>query len=90
LGFPAALSRAIAVDNKIISDASITSSKFNLTPAIATNLADLVALNLRQTIGSLELTTSTLSNGQLAGMDDLKVFMKDVGNSRCVLPPLNR
>ncbi|KAF8518821.1 hypothetical protein BU17DRAFT_66217 [Hysterangium stoloniferum] len=85
-GFPSALSRAIAVDNKITSDASTTSSTFNLPSAVAMGLTDLVTLNLRQTIGSLELTTSSQSNGQLSGMEDLRVFMKDVGNSRRVNP----
>lgn len=42
---------------------------------------NLVALNFRQVMGSLEFTTSTLANGTLAGTSDLRVFMKDVGNS---------
>jgi len=45
---------------------------------------DLLVLNLRQTMDSLELTTSRWSSGKWAGMSDLRVFMKDVGNSRFV------
>ena len=81
-GYSDALSRAVALDNSIVSATSAISSKFmSTTSSSATNLADLIILSLRQTVGSLEFTASQLSN---QGMDDLRVFMKDVGHSRCV------
>jgi hypothetical protein len=46
---------------------------------------NLVALNLRQTMGALEFTMSKLANGTLAGASDLRVFMNDVGTSQWVL-----
>lgn len=55
------------------------------TNATAT-LVDLHILNLRQTVGSLEFTT--LSPGNPVVMDDVRVFMKDVGFSRSDLSTL--
>jgi hypothetical protein len=52
-----------------------------MSTSAAANLIDLHILNLRQTVGSLELTTSRL--GKSVAMDDVRVFMKDVGYSRC-------
>src|SRR6266511_4029774 len=79
--YPTALSRAVTLDNTIMSDVA----KISLSAKISATYKDLLALNLRQTLGAIELTTSKLSNGSWAGMDDLRVFMKDIGNSRCVL-----
>ena len=80
--YPAALSHAVILDNRIMSDVANLSLSANIVSAA---YRDLLALNLRQTLGAIELTTSKLSNGSWAGMDDLRVFMKDIGNSRCVL-----
>ena len=81
-GYSDALSRAVAFDNSIVSATSAISSKFmSTTSSSVTNLTDLIILSLRQTVGSLEFTASQLSN---QGVDDLRVFMKDVGSSRCV------
>ena len=79
--YPAALSRAVTLDNRIMSDVANLSLPANISAAYR----DLLALNLRQTLGAIELTTSKLSNGKWAGISDMRAFMKDVGNSRCVL-----
>jgi len=52
--------------------------------SIASKLVDLHILNLRQTVGSLEFTT--LKQGQRMDIDDVRVFMKDVGYSRLIFP----
>lgn len=88
-GYGSAFSRAINFENKITSDISSLSTSFSLSPLTSVNITDMIALSLRQTIGSLEFTTSRLSNGQLAGVDDLRVFIKDVGSSLCVQLFLN-
>ena len=79
--FPSALSRATALDNKVISDVTDVASKTSLT---VTALKNLVILGLRQAIGSLEFTLSKFANGTFAGMEDARIFMKDVGSSRYV------
>jgi hypothetical protein len=66
-----------------VSSATTSASQFNITSA--TNLTDLYILSLRQTVGSLEFTTS---KSTLGGIDDVKVFMKDVGYSRSVCPSI--
>jgi hypothetical protein len=76
--YSSALSRAVALDTKIMSDTATLSALSSNTLSLYQNL---VALNLRQTMGGLEFTTSVLANGTLAGAGDLRVFMKDVGNS---------
>jgi hypothetical protein len=48
----------------------------------ATELVDLHILNLRQTVGSLEFTTMSQTRQEPTMMDDVRVFMKDVGYSR--------
>ncbi len=80
--FSSALSRATALDNKVISDVSAVASKLSFSATA--RLTDLVILGLRQAIGSLEFTVSKNSNGTFAGMEDSRIFMKDVGNSRYV------
>ena len=82
-GYSDALSRAVDFDNGIASATSAISSKFSMASSAAVNLADLIILSLRQTVGSLEFTAPQLSTTS-QGMDDLRVFMKDVGTSRCV------
>ena len=84
MNYPSALSRAIALDTKIVSDANNLSSAIGLPSGVATNLTDLIILSVRQTIGSLEFTTVRSSNGQLAGPDEWRIFMKDFGTTRCV------
>ena len=79
--YPDALSRAVTLDNRIMSDVANLSLSANISAAYK----DLLALNLRQTLGAIELTTSKLSDGRWAGMSDMRAFMKDMGNSRCVL-----
>jgi hypothetical protein len=76
--YSSALDRAITLDTKIMSGAANLGLSSNSTGLYQ----NLVALNLRQTMGALEFTTSTLPNGALAGASDLRVFMKDVGHSQ--------
>ncbi|KAJ3517828.1 hypothetical protein NLJ89_g250 [Agrocybe chaxingu] len=73
--FPSARSRAEAFDAKIMSEASVVSQQY----------ADLVALNLRQTMAALEITTAKPSSGEW-NTSDVKIFMRDTGNSRRVNP----
>ncbi len=80
--FSSALSRATALDNKVISN--VTAVAYKLSLSATANLTDLVILGLRQAIGSLEFTVSKNSNGTFAGMEDSRIFMKDVGSSRYV------
>jgi len=84
-GYASALYRAVNLDRKIMSDIAAIASSVTIPPLTAMNISDMVALSLRQTIGSVEFTTSRLSNGRFAGLDDLRVFMKDVGSSSYVL-----
>ncbi|KAI9067371.1 hypothetical protein FKP32DRAFT_1563883 [Trametes sanguinea] len=65
------LQRAIAFDEAIVGNASKISSHY----------ADLVSLVLRQTMGALEFTVSTTSDGT-ANASDGRIFMKD-DNSDC-------
>lgn len=74
LDFPLSLSRAAALDTKIVSD----TQKLGLPTPVAANLTNLVIMSVRQTIGSLEITTNRTGPVRL---DDLRVFMKDIGNS---------
>ncbi|KAJ3479292.1 hypothetical protein NLI96_g9165 [Meripilus lineatus] len=73
--FSNALSRAIELDKKLLTDAS----------AISDHYANLVSLSVRQTIGSTELT---ISKGVDGGWNktDFKISMKDVGSSRRANP----
>ncbi|KAF7368334.1 hypothetical protein MVEN_00154800 [Mycena venus] len=73
--FPAAVTRAIALDQKILQDAS----------AVSQNYADLISLGTRQAMAGLEITLSTSSDGTF-NFSDVKAFMKDVGNSGRVNP----
>ncbi|KAK0199053.1 hypothetical protein F5146DRAFT_118166 [Armillaria mellea] len=72
--FPNAKQRAIALDNKTMSDAR----------QISDNYADLVALAARQAL-AVDITVSKDSAGQW-NTSDIMTFMKDVGNSRRVNP----
>ena len=74
-GFSAAYDRAVALDEKIMNDAAKISSHY----------VDLVSFAARQTMGSLDITVGNGANGNL-NSSDVKIFVKDIGNSRCVLP----
>ncbi|OBZ70559.1 hypothetical protein A0H81_09078 [Grifola frondosa] len=73
--YPAALQRAIALDQKILQDAS----------AISSNYAELVSLAARQVIGATDLTISNGTDGQW-NTSDVKMFMKAIGDSGRVNP----
>ncbi|KAK7052731.1 hypothetical protein R3P38DRAFT_2763069 [Favolaschia claudopus] len=74
--FPAARTRALALDQQILQDASAVSAQY----------ADLVSLATRQAMAGIEITLSTLNNGSSFNLSDVKAFMKDVGNSQRVNP----
>jgi len=78
--YSSASSRANVLDDRIQYDASALASRLRISTSAATNLVDLHILNLRQTVGSLEFTTS--KPGKPMAIDDVRVFMKDVGYSR--------
>lgn len=73
--FQNAVSRASNLDDAILQNAT----------AISPQYADLVSLAARQTFGGVEFSVSNGSDGKW-NMSDVKIFMKDVGNSRCVVP----
>lgn len=73
-GFSAAYDRAVALDEKIMNDAAKVSSHY----------VDLVSFAARQTMGSLDITVGNGADGNL-NSSDVKIFVKDIGNSRCVL-----
>jgi hypothetical protein len=72
--FPAARTRAVALDQQILQDAT----------AISQNYADLVSLGTRQAMAGVEITLSMLQGGRF-NLSDVMAFMKDVGNSQSVL-----
>ncbi|KAF8869185.1 hypothetical protein BD779DRAFT_1458126, partial [Infundibulicybe gibba] len=67
--FPNALQRAVELDQKITSDAL----------SISQDYADLVSLSVRQTVGSIDITTSRGLSGQWNTSDH--DFMKSVGDT---------
>ncbi|KAJ7875604.1 hypothetical protein B0H13DRAFT_2549988 [Mycena leptocephala] len=73
--FPAARTRAVALDQQILQDAM----------AISQNYADLVSLGTRQAMAGVEITLSMLQGGRF-NLSDVMAFMKDVGNSQQVNP----
>jgi len=79
--YPAALSHTVTLDNRIMSDVANLSLSANISAAYR----DLLALNLRQTLGAIKLTISKLPNGKWAEIGDVRAFMKDVGNLQYVL-----
>lgn len=81
--YPSASSRANAFDDAIQLSVSSIASQLNMSTSTAAKLVDLHILNLRQTVGSLEFTTS--NPGKSLTLDDVRVFMKDVGYSRSEL-----
>lgn len=68
-GFSEAQQRAIALDNAILGNAS----------SISTQYADLVSLAVRQTLGSLDFTVSTGTDGN-PNVSDVRIFMKDTSS----------
>ncbi|KAF8992673.1 hypothetical protein BDQ17DRAFT_1432228 [Cyathus striatus] len=68
--FPNAITRADALDNKIMSDGLMISSDY----------ADLLALCLRQAMAGFEITISKDNNGNW-NETDVKTFMKDSGTT---------
>jgi hypothetical protein len=68
--FPAARTRAIAFDQKILQDAA----------AVSQDYADLVSLGTRQAMAGIKITLTTLPDGSF-NLSDVRAFMKDVGNS---------
>ncbi|KAJ7846926.1 hypothetical protein B0H13DRAFT_94469 [Mycena leptocephala] len=73
--FPAARTRAIELDQKILNDAATVSDDYG----------DLVSLATRQAMAGIEITLSTQADGNL-NLSDVQAFMKDVGNSQRVNP----
>ncbi|PIL34513.1 hypothetical protein GSI_03291 [Ganoderma sinense ZZ0214-1] len=74
--FLAALARAVALDQKIMGDATrVHSSQY----------ADIVALSTRQTMGALDITVGTDSNGTVVP-GDIMVFMRNTGTDRRANP----
>ncbi|KAJ7662655.1 hypothetical protein DFH06DRAFT_1396782 [Mycena polygramma] len=73
--FPAARTRALALDQKILQDALDVSQEY----------ADLVSLATRQAMAGVEITLSKQQDGSW-NSSDVQAFMKDVGNSQRVNP----
>ena len=71
--YAGALSRAVALDQKITADAGKVSSQY----------ADIVALATRQAMGTLDITVGTDSNKNVIP-GDVKIFMKNLGIDRFV------
>nr|VWO99943.1 Hypoxanthine-guanine phosphoribosyltransferase [Ganoderma boninense] len=73
--YAAAYNRAIALDQKIMNDATKISSQYS----------DIVSLATRQAMGTFDITAGTDSNGNfIAG--DVKVFMKNLGTDQRINP----
>ncbi|KAJ7127443.1 hypothetical protein C8R43DRAFT_831349, partial [Mycena crocata] len=70
--FPAAVTRATALDQQILKDAGTVSQDY----------ADLVSLATRQAMAGVEITLSMTEGGEF-NLTDVEAFMKDVGNSQC-------
>ncbi|KAI8993903.1 DUF1793-domain-containing protein [Trametes punicea] len=68
--YPDVLDRAIAFDNAVVANAS----------KISPHYVDLVSLAIRQTMGSMDITVSTGSDGK-PNASDVRIFMKDIGSS---------
>ncbi|PIL35880.1 hypothetical protein GSI_01540 [Ganoderma sinense ZZ0214-1] len=73
--YSGALSRAVALDQKITSDAAKISSQYS----------DIVALSVRQTMSALDFTVGTDSKGNVE-VNDVKIFMKNLGTDRRINP----
>ncbi|KAJ7662636.1 hypothetical protein DFH06DRAFT_1042656 [Mycena polygramma] len=73
--FPAARTRALALDQKILQDSAAVSPEYT----------DLVSLGARQAMAGVEITLSQKQDGSW-NLSDVQGFMKDVGNSQRVNP----
>nr|VWP00989.1 Uncharacterized protein [Ganoderma boninense] len=73
--YSGALSRAVALDQKIMNDAAKISSQYS----------DIVTLSVRQTMSALDFTVGTDSKGNLQP-NDVKIFMKNLGTDRRIDP----
>ncbi|KAF8180551.1 hypothetical protein K438DRAFT_1938236 [Mycena galopus ATCC 62051] len=73
--FPAAQTRALALDQRILADAGAVSPEY----------ADLISLGTRQAMAGMEITLSNAADGSF-NLSDVKAFMKDTGNSQRVNP----
>ena len=73
--YSGALSRAVALDQKILNAAAKISSQYS----------DIVALSTRQTMSALDITVGTDSKGKVQP-NDIKIFMKNLGTDRFVFP----
>ena len=71
--YSGALSRAVALDQKILNAAAKISSQYS----------DIVSLAMRQAMGTFDITAGTDSNGNLIA-SDVKVFMKNLGTDQFV------
>ena len=79
MDFSGALSRATNMDQKIMGDAG----------KISSNYVDLVSLAARQVMGSMDITVlRNDADGSLNG-SDVKIFIKDIGGSGCVISDTN-
>ena len=78
--YAGAYSRAVALDQKIMSAAAKISPQYS----------DIVSLAMRQTMGALDITVGTDSGTVTLLPGDVKIFMKDLGSSRFVFPSILR
>lgn len=76
--YSGALSRAVALDQKILNAAAKISSQYS----------DIVALSTRQTMSALDITVGTDASGSVVVPSDIMIFMKNIGTDRFVLPTL--
>ncbi len=71
--FSDALNRSLALDNKILSASSAVSPEY----------ASVLSLVTRQIFASMDITVPSAEPGQF-NTSDVKIFMKDIGQSRSV------
>lgn len=69
--FPSALTRSLALDNKILSAASATSPEY----------ASILSVVTRQIFASMDITIPSAKPGQFK-TSDVNIFMKDIGQSQ--------
>ncbi|KAM5545433.1 hypothetical protein V8D89_000471 [Ganoderma adspersum] len=75
--YAAALDRAVALDQKIMGNASnVRSAEY----------ADIVALSTRQTMSALDITIGTDASGSVVAPSDIMIFMKNLGTDRRANP----
>lgn len=69
--FTDAVSRSLALDNKVLSAAATISSEYG----------DILSLVTRQIFASMDITIPSAQSGQF-NSSDVKIFMKDIGQSQ--------